>query len=102
VRLLKNGRVLNLSEIANSEIAWFKDPNLFLANGITQQKSSSEELMELVRSYIQKNENGLSENSSVKETVARGMGERGRVQFGEVTAELAPNADRILGEWVTK
>lgn len=102
VRLLKNGRVLNLSEIANSEIAWFKDPSLFLANGITQQKSSSEELMELVRSYIQKNENGLSENSSVKETVARGMGERGRVQFGEVTAELAPNADRILGEWVTK
>ena len=30
------------------------------------------------------------------------MGERGRVQFGEVTAELAPNADRILGEWVAK
>ena len=102
VRLLKNGRVLNLSEITNSEIAWFKDPNLFLTNGITQQKSSSEELMELVRSYIQKNENGLGENSSAKETVARGMGERGRVQFGEVTAELAPNADRILGEWVAK
>jgi putative glycosyltransferase (TIGR04372 family) len=102
VRLLRNGKLLNLSEIANSEIAWFKDPNLFSAHGITQQKSSREELRELVRSYIQGPGNGLDNYSSIKETVARGMGERGKDQFGEVTAELAPNAERILGEWVVK
>jgi len=34
--------------------------------------------------------------------VSRGLGERGRLQFGEVTACLAPDAERILGDWVMK
>ena len=102
VRLLKNGSILNLSEIVNSEIAWFKDPNLFSKNGISQQKLSKGELKELVRSYILARGNVDEEALSVRSAISRGFGERGRLHFGEVTACLAPDAERILGDWVMK
>lgn len=102
VRLLKNNLVLNVSEVVNSEIAWFKDPNLFFESGITQQKSSSKELKELVQSYISQYDLETAESKNVRLTVARGFGERGRLQFGEVTARLVPKADEILGDWVKK
>lgn len=101
-RLYKNGRTLNLSEILNSEIAWFKDPNLFSKNGISQQKSSSNELKELVLSYIRMRGREDGKALSTQLMVSRGFGERGRLQFGEVTACLAPDAERILGDWVMK
>ena len=101
-RLHKNGMILNLSEIVNSEIAWFKDPNLFSKNGISQQKSSSNELKELVLSYIRMRGREGGKAVSTQLMVSRGFGERGRLQFGEVTACLAPDAERILGDWVMK
>jgi len=101
-RLQKNGKILNLSEIVNSEIAWFKDPNLFSKNGISQQKSSSNELKELVLSYIRMRGREDGKALSTQLMVSRGFGERGRLQFGEVTACLAPDAERILGDWVMK
>jgi putative glycosyltransferase (TIGR04372 family) len=101
-RLHKNGEILNLSEIVNSEIAWFKDPNLFSKNGISQQKSSSNELKELVLSYIRMRGREDEIALNTRSMVSRGFGERGRLQFGEVTACLAPNAERILGDWVMK
>jgi putative glycosyltransferase (TIGR04372 family) len=101
-RLHKDGKILNLSEIVSSEIAWFKDPNLFSKNGISQQKSSSNELKELVLSYIRMRGREDEIALSTRSMVSRGCGERGRLQFGEVTACLAPNAERILGDWVTK
>ena len=101
-RLHKNGKILNLSEIVNSEIAWFKDPNLFSRNGISQQKSSSNELKELVLSYIRVRGREDGKASSTQLMVSRGFGERGRLQFGEVTACLAPDAEQILGDWVMK
>ena len=101
-RLQKNGKILNLSEIVNSEIAWFKDPNLFSKNGISQQKSSSNELKELVQSYIRMRGREDGKALSTQLMVSRGFGERGRLQFGEVTACLAPDAERILGDWVMK
>ena len=101
-RLQKNGKILNLSEIVNSEIAWFKDPNLFSKNGISQQKSSSNELKELVLSYIRMRGCEDGKALSTQLMVSRGFGERGRLQFGEVTACLAPDAERILGDWVLK
>ena len=101
-RLHKNGKILNLSEIVNSEIAWFKDPNLFSKNGISQQKSSSNELKELVHSYIHGRGNESETAVGVRSIVSRGLGDGGRHQFGEVTACLAPNAERILGDWVMK
>ena len=101
-RLHKNGKILNLSEIVNSEIAWFKDPNLFSKNGISQQKSSSNELKELVLSYIRMRGREDGKALSTQLMVSRGFGERGRLQFGEVTACLAPDAERILGDWVLK
>jgi len=101
-RLHKNGKVLSLSEIVNSEIAWFKDPNLFSKNGISQQKSSSNELKELVLSYIHTQGREDAKTLSICSVVSRGLGERGRLQFGEVTACLAPDAERILGDWVMK
>lgn len=100
VRLLKNGKVLNLSEIVNSEIAWFKDPSLFAVNGISQQKSSELEIKDLVASYIQNRDIQPITASGVQKLVTEGMGERGRLQFGEVTAKLLPNVEQILGEWV--
>ena len=101
-RLHKEGEILNLSEIVNSEIAWFKDPNSFSMNGISQQKSSNDELKELVMSYIRERGREDATASSIRSVVSRGLGERGRLQFGEVTARLAPDAERILGEWVMK
>ena len=101
-RLQKNGKILNLSEIVNSEIAWFKDPNLFSKNGISQQKSSGNELKELVHSYIRMRGREDGKALSTQLMVSRGFGERGRLQFGEVTACLAPDAERILGDWVMK
>ena len=102
VRLQKNGKLLNLSEIVNSEIAWFKDPNSFSINGISQQKSSNNELRELVLSYIRERGREDVTASSIRSVVSRGLGERGRLQFGGVTARLAPDSERILGEWVMK
>ena len=102
VRLKKNGRILNLSEVVNAEIAWFKDPNLFSKNGISQQKSSSNELKELVLSYIRMRGREDGKALSTQLMVSRGFGERGRLQFGEVTACLAPDVERILGDWVMK
>ena len=102
VRLQKNGSLLNLSEVVNSEIAWFKDPNLFSKNGISQHKTSSSELKELVRSYIRARGSEDEKASSVRSVVSSGFGERGRLHFGDVTACLAPDAERILGEWVLK
>jgi putative glycosyltransferase (TIGR04372 family) len=101
-RLQKNGKILNLSEIVNSEIAWFKDPNLFSMNGISQQKSSNDELKEVVQSYIRVRGREYVKALSTLSMVSRGFGEQGRLQFGEVTACLAPDADRILGDWVMK
>ena len=102
VRLQKNGSTLNLSEIVNSEIAWFKDPNLFSKNGISQQKTSSSELNELVRSYIRARGSEDEKALSVRSVVSRGFGESGRLHFGDVTARLAPGAEQILGDWVMK
>ena len=101
-RLHKNGKILNLSEIVNSEIAWFKDTNLFPKNGISQQKSSSSELKELVLSYIRMRGREDGKALSTQLMVSRGLGDRGRHQFGEVTACLAPGAEQILGDWVMK
>jgi putative glycosyltransferase (TIGR04372 family) len=100
VRLLKNGKILKLSEVVNSEIAWFKNPNLFAANGISQQKSSERELSSLVALYLKNRNLPSAEASMGQNLVAEGMGERGRLQFGEVTAVLLPHVDQILGDWV--
>jgi putative glycosyltransferase (TIGR04372 family) len=102
VRLLKNGGALNLSEIANSEVAWFKDPKMFSENGITQQKSSKGELKELVHFYIHGRGSETEMAASIRLMVSRGLGDKGRLHFGEVKACLAPNAERILGDWVMK
>ena len=102
VRLLKNGSILNLSEVVNSEIAWFKDPNMFSKNRITQQKSSNDELREFVHSYIRMRGIETKKAANVRSIVSRGFGERGRLQFGEVTACLAPDAERILGDWILR
>jgi putative glycosyltransferase (TIGR04372 family) len=102
VRLLKNGNVMNLSEVVNSEIAWFKDPNLFSKNGISQQKTSDSELKELVRTYIRMRGSEDEKALRVRSVVSRGFGERGQLHFGEVFACLVPDAERILGDWVMK
>ena len=102
VRLLKGGRILNLSDVANSDFAWFKDPNLFAVNGVTQQKSSESELSDLVLLYTENRKMPSSGDSRAQTIIAKGMGERGRLQFGDVTASLLPNSEQILGEWVLK
>jgi putative glycosyltransferase (TIGR04372 family) len=102
VRLLKDGKVLDLSDVVNSDLAWFKDANLFVVNGISQQKSSESELSDLVALYVENRQTTSSRESQAQKIVADGMGERGRRQFGDVTASLLPNAQQVLGEWVLK
>jgi putative glycosyltransferase (TIGR04372 family) len=100
VRLLKDGSILNLSDVVCSEIAWYKDLNLFALNGISQQKSSKSELSELVSLYLKSKKSPAVEASIGQNLVAEGMGVRGRLQFGEVTAVLLPSVDQVLGNWV--
>jgi len=102
VRLFKNGELLNLSDVVNSDVAWIKDPNGFLENGITQQKSSKDELKVLTRSYIHTKGRESETARRVRSHVSHGLGERGKLQFGDVTACLVPDAARILGDWVMK
>ena len=102
VRLLKNGSILNLSEIVNSEIAWFKDPNLFSKNGISQHKTSKGDLKELVKSYLHSRDFESLSSKLMSEIVANGMGERGKLQFGEVTAKPLQGTEFILGDWATR
>lgn len=102
VRLLKDGKILNLSEVVGSEIAWFKDPNLFAANGISQQKSTEGELRDLVSLYVENRKSPSPGSPWAQKLVAEGMGEPGRRQFGDVTATLLPNCEQVLGEWVLK
>jgi putative glycosyltransferase (TIGR04372 family) len=98
-RLFSGGRLMSLSEISQSEVAWFKDPNEFLENEITQQKSSPDELCQIVQSYVQcLNEKSLLTNR-YSLVVGEGMGQRGIQQFGAATALSVPNVDEILGEW---
>jgi hypothetical protein len=99
---LKDGKILNLSDVIHSDIAWFKDLNLFAINGVTQQKSSREELRDLVALYVENRKSPSPEASRVQKLVAEGMGERGRRQFGDETAMLLPNAEQVLGEWMLK
>ena len=99
-RLFKNEELLSLSEIASSDVAWYKDPTDFARNSIMQQKSSPNELLQIVRSYVEfrKGVKSLTDHNS--RIVAEGMGIRGRVQFGETTALSVPDLGKILGEWV--
>ena len=100
VRLIKHGRVVPLSEIISSDIAWFKDPNDFFANGVTQQKSSPNELLQLVQSYVDCMRGKAELTDQYSRRVARGLGERGKLQFGEISARSVPRIDEILGDWV--
>jgi hypothetical protein len=100
VRLIKDGRVLSLSEIINSDIAWFKDPNDFATNGVTQQKSSPEELLQLVQSYVQCLRGTAQFADQFSQRVDEGLGERGKLQFGEISARSVPRIAEILGDWV--
>jgi putative glycosyltransferase (TIGR04372 family) len=102
VRFFKDGKILNLSDVANSEIAWFKDPGLFAANGISQQKSSEGELRDLISLYVENRKSPTPGSPWTQKLVAEGMGERGRRQFGDVTATLLSHAEQVLGEWVLK
>ena len=100
VRLLKDGNVLNLSDVICSDIAWYKDLELFARNGISQQKSSKSELSELVSLYLEKEKSPTLDASIGQNLVREGMGVRGKLQFGDVTAVLLPNVDQVLGNWV--
>lgn len=100
VRLLKDGNILNLSDVICSDIAWYKDLELFARNGISQQKSSKSELSELVSLYLEKEKSPTFDESIGQNLVREGMGVRGKLQFGDVTAVLLPNVDQVLGNWV--
>ena len=99
-RLQKDNKILRLSEIVNSDVVWYKDPNDFLLNGIEQQKSTPEELLLLVKSYVGclRGTEKLTEKYSLR--VSEGLGERGKKHFGEISAKSVPNLAEILGEWV--
>ena len=102
VRLFQNGKILTLREVFNSKVAWLKDPNLFAENGISQQKSSLVELKQLVQLYLHSRDIESPSSELISEIVANGMGERGRLQFGEVTAKPLQGTEFILGDWATR
>ena len=100
VRLVKNGVTIPFSEILSSDIPWYKDPNEFAQNGITQQKSSPAELLQIVKTYVESFSGSAELTDRLSLQVAEQFGERGRQQFGQISARSIPGLAEILGEWV--
>ena len=100
VRLARNGKIIPFSEIISSDIPWYKDPNEFALNGITQLKSSPSELLQIAKSYVESFRGSAELTDRLSLQLAEKLGERGRQQFGQISARSIPGLAEILGDWV--
>ena len=86
---------LTLRDILRGPIFWIKDPNDFIREGIRQVRSSADRIDHLVRSFVDAFENNIDRSNeinekvqSVRNIIAREIGDRGKSEFGEINAVL--------------
>ena len=106
--IVENGKRLSLREIVQHDIFWLEDPDAFLRSGVVIQRSSPETLARMTLGYagVVTRVDHISDvvsdlDREVHEILRVGMGERGRLIFGEPRAIVNPvflqeNADWFL------
>ena len=108
VQILQHGERMSLKQIASSEIAWIDDLADFDRLDVEIIRSSAKTIEQYVVGYINLYEKNFMLNTLERELsttanliLAKGLGERGRLRFGDVTASFNPvflteNADWYL------
>ena len=95
--LQKDGHVFSLAEIATSDLAWIKNTQDFIDRGISPRRSSPSEIVAMVDAFVATTVAAApaaptteQRIASANEVIASGLGDRGRMIFGEVRARLNP------------
>ena len=101
-----NGSRLSLRQILDSPIFWLKDPDDFLRHGVEVLRSTPSELSEmsvafakLVADDFRGSDEWQIQNENAFSILDLGMGERGRLTFGQPTAPLNPLFAKRHAEW---
>lgn len=108
VQILQHGERMSLKQIASSEVAWIDDLADFERLDVGIIRSTPETIEHYVAGYMDLYEKEFMLNTSERELsakanqiLAEGLGERGRLRFGNITASFNPvflteNADWYL------
>ena len=108
VQILQHGERMSLRQIASSEVAWIDDLADFERLDVGIVRSTSETIERYVAGYTDLYEKKFILSTLERELsttanliLADGLGERGRLRFGEITASFNPvflteNADWYL------
>lgn len=95
--LQKGGHVFSLAEIATSDLAWIKNTQDFIDRGISPRRSSPSEIVAMVDAFVATTVASapaalVTEQriASANAVIASGLGDRGRMIFGEIRARLNP------------
>jgi hypothetical protein len=108
VQILQHGERMSLKQIASSEVAWIDDLADFERLDVGINRSTTETIERYVAGYTGLYENNFTLNAFERELsteanriLADGLGERGRLRFGDITASFNPvflteNADWYL------
>ena len=108
VQILQHGERMSLKQIASSEVAWIDDLADFERLDVEIIRSSYETIEHYVAGYTSLYERNFVLNTlehdlstEANQLLSEGLGERGRLRFGDITASLNPvflaeNADWYL------
>ena len=108
VQILQHGERMSLKQIASGQIAWIDDLVDFDRLNVEIVRSTSETIEQYVVGYTSLYEKNFMLSTLERELsttanliLAKGLGERGRLRFGDVTASFNPvflteNADWYL------
>ena len=106
VEIYQSGERLSLREISSGEIGWIKDLADFKRLNIDVVRSSPETIDRYVRGYVDCLESGfaLSKDdltliTKANEILSVGLGEKGRMKFGNIAASLNPVFLRENSSW---
>ena len=101
-----NGSRLSLRQILDSPIFWLKDPDDFIRHGVEVLRSTPSELSEmsvafakLVADDFRGSDEWQIQNENAFSILDLGMGERGRLTFGQPTAPLNTLFAKRHAEW---
>ena len=99
---------LTLRDILRGPIFWIKDPNDFIREGIRQVRSSAERIDQLVMSFVDAFEKGMTQSNDqakfterVQLCISSLIGERGRVEFGKIDAVVNSTFINDYGYWIS-
>jgi len=106
VEIYQSGERLSLREISSGEIGWIKDLADFKRMNIDVVRSSPETIDRYVRGFVECLENGLAISNDdlaliakANEILSVGLGDKGRMKFGNIAASLNPVFLRENSSW---